>query len=222
MDSCKTLAEIEIIKQKICLASTAATTALHNLIFGITGDRKNESIVGQTRVKFSMTYRDVEDSIRTFSGKDTYPIERWIAEFEETSDLAQLHEMLLKRKLKKEESLQEYYLLMKELASRGKIESEALIQYIIDGIVDDTQNKLVLYGAKKLSDFKEKLKTYEVIHKNNSEKTNCKTVREKDDASKKSGTAKKNVAPKKKIQNRRRDASIAELKGISQRTARRS
>lgn len=49
---------------------------------------------------------------------------------------------------------------MKELVSRGKIESDALIQYVIDGIQDDTNNKLVLYGAKKLENFKEKLKVY--------------------------------------------------------------
>lgn len=30
----------------------------------------------RARVKFSMTYRDVEGSIKTFDGKDTYPIER--------------------------------------------------------------------------------------------------------------------------------------------------
>jgi len=43
---------------------------------------------------------------------------------------------------------------MKELAARGKIEPEALIQYTIDGITDDIQNKLILYGTKKLADFK--------------------------------------------------------------------
>ena len=29
-----------------------------------------------TRIKFSMTYRDVENSIKTFSGKDAYPTDR--------------------------------------------------------------------------------------------------------------------------------------------------
>ncbi|XP_018366004.1 PREDICTED: uncharacterized protein LOC108763139 [Trachymyrmex cornetzi] len=278
----KSLAEIEAIKLKIRSASTAATTALHNLIFGREGDRRNlqrlRDFPGFTFRKDSSEYADKlesarkltigdlisfcnilgleysgnkeeiiirildglldinalvssadeddseedecesdeiddgkehrndddneasgeeqeerrparADSIRNFSGKDTYPIERWITEFEETADLfewaeiqkvvfakkslsgpakmfiesegvvrtwkklktilqdefsdkvnsAQVHEMLRKRKLKKEESLQEYYLAMKELASRGKIESEALIQYVIDGVADDTQ-----------------------------------------------------------------------------------
>lgn len=34
---------------------------------------------------FSMSYRDVEDSIRSFSGNDEYPIERWIADFEDAA-----------------------------------------------------------------------------------------------------------------------------------------
>jgi len=133
-------------------------------------ERQPVRVDGQTRMKFSMTYRDVEDSIKTFSGKDAYPIERWIANFEDTAELfawtelqkvvfakksgpakmliesegvvrtwkklktilrdefagkvnsAQVHEMLVKRRLRKEETLQEYYYAMKELAARGKIE----------------------------------------------------------------------------------------------------
>lgn len=169
----------------------------------------------RTSAKFSMTYRDVEGTTKTFTGKDAYPIERWISDFEYVAELferseiqkvvfakkslsgpskmlvdsegvvktwkklktilrdefldevnsAQVHEMLTRRKLKKEETLQEYYYAMKELAARGKIEAEALMKYVIDGIPDDTQNKLLLYGAKKLTDFKEKLKIYETIRK---------------------------------------------------------
>lgn len=42
---------------------------------------------GQTHMKFSMTYRDVKDSVKTFSGKDSYPVEKWISDFEDTADL---------------------------------------------------------------------------------------------------------------------------------------
>lgn len=38
-------------------------------------------------MKFSMNYKDVEASIRPFSGKDAYPVERWIADFEDTAAL---------------------------------------------------------------------------------------------------------------------------------------
>lgn len=37
--------------------------------------------------KFSMTFRDVEDSIRSFNGDDKYSVVRWIADFEETAEL---------------------------------------------------------------------------------------------------------------------------------------
>lgn len=56
---------------------------------------------GQTRMKFSMTYRDVEDSIKTFSGKDAYPIERWISDFEDTAELydwTELQKMVFAKK----------------------------------------------------------------------------------------------------------------------------
>lgn len=92
-------------------------------------------------------------------------------EFSDKVNSVELHEILCKRKLKKEETLQEYYLVMKELASRGKLELEVLIQYVIDGIQDDINNKLVLYEAKKLKDFKAKLKVYETIRKRNKKKT---------------------------------------------------
>lgn len=55
-------------------------------------------------------------------------------EFADKISTAQLHEMLAKRKMKKEETMQEYYFVMKKLVSLGKIEQESLIQYVIDGI----------------------------------------------------------------------------------------
>lgn len=44
-------------------------------------------------MKFSMTYRDVEDSIKTISGKDAYPVERWISDFEDTAELYEWTEL---------------------------------------------------------------------------------------------------------------------------------
>lgn len=141
--------------------------------------------------KFTMSYRDVEDTLRVFSGVDNYPVEAWVSYFEETALLlrwrdveklifakkslkdlaklfiqsergiksweemknrlldefsikinsAQLHRMLRERRMKADESVQHYYLAMKELASRGNIKPDAVIQYIIDGIPDDPANK---------------------------------------------------------------------------------
>lgn len=116
-------------------------------------------------------------------------------EFSDKVNSVELHEILRKRKLKKEETLQEYYLVMKELASRGKLELEVLIQYVIDGIQDDINNKLVLYEAKKLKDFKAKLKVYETIRKRNKKKTM--TNWEKSDYAGKGDSAKKTASPGK-------------------------
>ena len=52
---------------------------------------------------------------------------------------------------------------MRELASRGNIEDDALMQYVIDGIRDLTFNKSILYGATNLRDFNERLKCYEIM-----------------------------------------------------------
>jgi hypothetical protein len=165
---------------------------------------------------FPLSFRDVEDSIRPFSGNDEYPVEKWIQDFEDTSVLlrwsrlhkfifakkslkgiaklyiqseygtstwsqlreallsefstrlnsAHLHQMLSSRKIQKKETVQEYFLIMKELASRGNVEDNALIQYTIDGITDDMSNKIILYGANNLKEFKRKLQIFESLREN--------------------------------------------------------
>lgn len=62
-------------------------------------------------------------------------------EFADKINSDELYEMLCKQKMKNEETLQKY-LTMKELASREKIETDVLIQHVIDGIPDDANNKL--------------------------------------------------------------------------------
>lgn len=180
------------------------------------GRRRNQ-VQEQTDKSFALTFRDVEDSIRPFDGKEGYPVGKWIEDFEEIAELmgwnelqklifakkslrgiaklfvqaekgiktwnmlkkllkdefemkvssAEIHRTLMRRKKQKEESVQEYVLTMREIGSRADIESEALMQYIIDGIVDDPANKVVLYGAKTFNEFKEKIKLYEKIKSKN-------------------------------------------------------
>jgi len=94
-----------------------------------------------------------------------------LAECKTATNSAQINKLLADRKMRKCESLQEYFLQIKELASRGNIESRSLIQYVIDGIVDTCANKLVLYNTKGLIELKDKLKCYDVIRgKSKSEK----------------------------------------------------
>lgn len=56
--------------------------------------------------------------------------------------------------------MQQYFLIMKEIASRGNITDNFLIEYIIDGI-DDGSDKAVLYGPDTIKDFKVKLRHFE-------------------------------------------------------------
>jgi len=52
---------------------------------------------------------------------------------------------------------------MKEIGSRVSVDNCALMQYVIDGINDLSVNKSILYNAKDLMEFKEKI---EVLRKN--------------------------------------------------------
>ncbi|KYB28419.1 hypothetical protein TcasGA2_TC032556 [Tribolium castaneum] len=155
-----------------------------------TGNRpaSRQQIMPQTPVpNFSISFRDVEDSIRPFSGTDpAYPVEKFVADFEDLAMLlgwgdlqsydlktrlvrefaakinsAELHQQLRERKMKKSESAYEYFLLMKELASRGNIEEEAVVHYIVEGIIDDSENKLMLYEASSYDQLRIKLEVYE-------------------------------------------------------------
>lgn len=63
--------------------------------------------------------------------------------------------------MKKDEGVREYALAVKELASRGAVEDDALIHYTNRGISDEESNKGMLYGVTKYSEFKERLKAYE-------------------------------------------------------------
>lgn len=46
---------------------------------------------------------------------------------------------------------------MAELAARVKIETKAVIQYVIDGIEDEGYKKTVLYGAKTIRKLRDRL-----------------------------------------------------------------
>ncbi|CAA9994248.1 unnamed protein product, partial [Nesidiocoris tenuis] len=86
-------------------------------------------------------------------------------EFGTVATSRELHLELSKRFKKRDESTQEYLIKMREIASKGSVEDESLIQYVIDGIPDSTANKTILYGAVSLTEFKTKLKLYEKMKK---------------------------------------------------------
>ncbi|GFU15927.1 retrovirus-related Pol polyprotein from transposon 17.6 [Trichonephila clavipes] len=65
------------------------------------------------------------------------------------------------RRLKPTETLQEYFLTMRDLAHKGAVDDSSLMDYIISGIPDTSNNKKILYGSKTLSEFKDKI--YETL-----------------------------------------------------------
>lgn len=73
-----------------------------------------------------------------------------IDEFSTKVTSAQLHVMLSERKIKETECVHKYCLHIKEIASRGNVELEALYEYVNNGINDTSSNKVILYGAKSI------------------------------------------------------------------------
>ncbi|XP_046865867.1 uncharacterized protein LOC124459976 [Drosophila willistoni] len=86
-----------------------------------------------------------------------------LSEFKSCVSSKDIHEQLMKMKRKNNECVYEYFYRMKDVASRGQIKDDSLIEYLIDGIDEKSENKSILYGAKNLIEFKEKLKQYKIM-----------------------------------------------------------
>jgi len=84
------------------------------------------------------------------------------SEFRSRVSSKQIHKQLGERKRRGNESVQEYFYRVKDIASRENVEEDALIQYVIDGI-ELSINKLMLYGARNMTEFKYNLKDYQTI-----------------------------------------------------------
>lgn len=104
-------------------------------------------------------------------------------EFGRRLNSAEIHNQLIKRKKKVDESYQDYILIMTNIGRQGSLEDEAIIQYITDGIQDSEVNKTVLYTAKTLQELKVNMEIYTRMKKNTktyeSKVTNRRTDTEK-------------------------------------------
>lgn len=205
-------------------------------------DKKEESDGEEQEYDVQISFRDLEKSMTTFTGDDTYPIETFIDEFEDTAlimkwtkiekliyakrlldgtaklflrsfgrikdyatlkkalkeefgpkiNSAIIHKKLASRKMKNDETYQQYFLYMKELALHGKVEDAALIEYVIDGIRDLDTNKTILYGASDMKDFRRKLEIYSDFRK----KVPYKPAQSTSQSSEKPSTKKKTRVPR--------------------------
>lgn len=174
-----------------------------------------------TVISQPLTFKDVEDSLQTFSGDSTQNVRRWLEDFNETSKIClwseaqkiiyakkllrgsaklfvtyesccrtwgkfekalpsefgktvnsrQVHRELARTKKKNDETYYEYIYRMMEIASHADLETEAKIQYIIDGIQDEPVNKAILYGAQNIKELRKKLTQYEAMKNAGNQKT---------------------------------------------------
>lgn len=103
--------------------------------------------------------------VQSEKGIKSWPVlkKKLLDEFKVTVSSAHIHKLLMERKKGPSETIQEYALIMREIGSRAMLEQDIIIQYIVDGIRDESSHKIVLYGAKNFSGFKEKIKLYDQI-----------------------------------------------------------
>ncbi|KAK0075285.1 hypothetical protein PV325_007124 [Microctonus aethiopoides] len=87
-----------------------------------------------------LTFRDVEDSLPSFSENDHIGIRRWVEDFEvaETYGLEETQKNVWN-------------------SGEANIEQTSTIKYIIEGIADDPNNKMMLYTATTIKQLKERL-----------------------------------------------------------------
>ncbi|XP_025835246.1 uncharacterized protein LOC112905971 [Agrilus planipennis] len=100
-------------------------------------------------------------------------------EFDEVVDSYHIHQELSQRKKRTDETHQQYVYRMLEIASQAMVDTQSVIQYIIQGIPDEAANKTLLYGAKNIRQLKEKLTQYEALKRDM--KSRSKAPDKKDD-----------------------------------------
>lgn len=146
----------------------------------------------------TLSFRDVEDALESFSGDKGENVERWFESFEEVADTCmwsgsakifasfechartwhelkrglvkefsrkvnsrQVHQKLEETKKESDEACLAYMYRMLEIASHVDMEEEAKVEYIVDGIIDDENNKAILYGATSIKELRKRLVMYE-------------------------------------------------------------
>lgn len=89
-----------------------------------------------------------------------------LKEFEKERNSAKTHQLLNKTRKKDNETFRQYIYRMVEIASNAKIEEDAVVVYIVNGIPDNKKNKAPLYECSTVKRLKKKLKTYTLVNGN--------------------------------------------------------
>lgn len=83
---------------------------------------------------------------------------------------ALIHKKMASSRMKPTESFTEFLYRMTEIAG-SQIKTKALITYIVDGISDETPNKLFLYNSKTLQELKERIRDREEFQPRNEQES---------------------------------------------------
>ena len=94
-----------------------------------------------------------------------------VDEFEDVVSDRQVHQELARRTKRADESLLQYMYSMREIAGQGRVDTQSIIDYIIQGIPDEVTNKAILYGARNMQQLKERFKQYEAMKRDMKAKT---------------------------------------------------
>ncbi|KAI4482003.1 hypothetical protein M0804_009022 [Polistes exclamans] len=143
-----------------------------------TGGQRGEggAVCVATQQLASFSIKDVGKSLSYFHGEDKLLIDHWIHDFEDTSVLLGWNDLqkfiygirMLKgvarqfisfeREIKSWDSLKRS--LIREFQGKGNIEEDALIQYMVNGLLGERRDKAVLYGSRTLTEFKNNIKIF--------------------------------------------------------------
>ncbi|XP_050476701.1 uncharacterized protein LOC126866789 [Bombus huntii] len=84
-----------------------------------------------------------------------------VKEFSRKVNSRQVHQKLEETKKESDEACLAYMCRMLEIASHVDMEEEAKVEYIVDGIIDDENDKAILYGATSIKELRKRLVMYE-------------------------------------------------------------
>ena len=107
---------------------------------------------------------DAKKFINSERGINTFALfkSKIVKEFKIKVNAYDVHQMLQNRRKKPEESCRAYLYDMKEISGQiDDFDVSTLISYVVNGIIDDSKEKLLLLGAKNLDELKEKFEIYE-------------------------------------------------------------
>ena len=107
-----------------------------------------------------------------------------VDEFPDIVSDRKVHQELAHRTKRTDESLLQYMYNMREIAEQGRVDTQSVIDYIIQSIPDRVANKAILYGARNMQQLKERFKRYEAMKSDMRAKT--KSGERKDDKAKRS------------------------------------